>query len=154
MTMEDTVAGMAMEDTVAGMAMDLEARVRAFFETWKTRDADRLAAFFAPDAVWTEPIRDPAVGIGMVRAVLGVQTSFARAFEFEFLTLGTVGRAVFTERIGRFVIADRAVTIGVAGVFEFDETARISAWRDYYDWDHLRRELHAAGINTASVDRR
>ncbi|MDA8367140.1 MAG: nuclear transport factor 2 family protein [Actinomycetota bacterium] len=153
-TMEDTVAEMAPEGTVAEKTPDLEARVRAFFETWKTRDPDRLAQFFAPGASWTEPNREPAVGIEMVRAVLGVDTSFARAFEFEFLTIGTIGRSVFTERIDRFVVADRAIAMSVAGIFEFDPDGRITAWRDYYDWAHLRRELRSAGIDTASVDRR
>ena len=154
MTMESTVAEMATEGTVAEMATDLEARVRAFFETWKTRDPDRLAGFFAPGASWTEPNREPAVGIEMVRAVLGVDTSFGRAFEFQFLTIGTVGRSVFTERIDRFVIANHAIAMPVAGVFEFDPNGRITAWRDYYDWALLRRELRAAGIDTASVDLR
>ena len=153
---EGTVAEneQATEGTVAEKTMDLEARVRAFFETWKTRDPDRLARFFAPDASWTEPNREPAMGIEMVRAVLGVDTSFARAFEFEFVTVGTIGRSVFTERIDRFVVANHAIVMAVAGVFEFDPLGRITAWRDYYDWAHLRRELHAAGIDTDSVDRR
>ncbi|MDA8342942.1 MAG: nuclear transport factor 2 family protein [Actinomycetota bacterium] len=129
------------------------ARVLEFFETWKTRDPDRLAEFFAADATWTESNRDPAVGRDTVRAVLGVQTSFGRAFEFEFLTIGEVGRTVFTERIDRFIIAERPVSIGVAGVFEFDDDGRITSWRDYYDWALLRRELRAAGIDTTSVDR-
>ena len=142
-----------LECAAVAVTTDLEEQVRSFFETWKTRDADGLLEYFAPGASWAESNRDPAVGHEAIRAVLGLQTSFARAFEFEIVTIGTAGRTVFAERTVTFVIGTCSVSMGVAGVFEFDDAGRIVELRDYYDWDAVRRQLRSAGIDASAVDR-
>jgi limonene-1,2-epoxide hydrolase len=39
----------------------------------------------------------------------------------------------------------------VLGVFEFDGHGKIAAWRDYYDWADLERQLLAAGVDMSGA---
>ena len=43
------------------------------------------------------------------------------------------------------------VRVRRAGVFEFDPDGRIRAWRDYYDWADLERQLLAAGVDMSGA---
>jgi limonene-1,2-epoxide hydrolase len=76
-----------------------------------------------------------------------MQTSFGSEFSFEFRHLAVVGDTAFTERVDRFSLNDTPMTVPVAGVFEFAADGRIKAWRDYYDWADLERQLLAAGVD-------
>jgi limonene-1,2-epoxide hydrolase len=134
------------------MPADHEATVRAFFEAWVERDPDRLTSFFAPDGTWTEANRDTAKGPDEIRPVFELQTGFASDFSFEFKRLEVVDDTVFTERVDRFVINDTPMAVPVAGIFEFDDDGRISAWRDYYDWSLLEAQLLGAGVDLSGVD--
>jgi limonene-1,2-epoxide hydrolase len=80
-----------------------------------------------------------------------MQTSFGSAFSFEFRNLVVVGDTAFTERIDRFSLNDTPMTVAVAGVFEFAADGRITAWRDYYDWADLERQLLAAGVDMSGA---
>ena len=80
-----------------------------------------------------------------------MQTSFGSQFSFEFRHLAAVGDTVFTERVDRFSLNDTPMTVHVAGVFEFASDGRISAWRDYYDWADLERQLLAASVDMSGA---
>jgi limonene-1,2-epoxide hydrolase len=77
---------------------------------------------------------------------------FATDFSFEFRQLAVVGDVVFTERVDRFVINDTPMAVPVAGVFEFESDGRISAWRDYYNWADLERQLREAGVDLSGTE--
>ena len=134
------------------MPADHAATVRAFFDAWVERDPERLTAFFAPDGEWSEANRPAARGHDEIRPVFELQTGFASDFSFEFKQLALVGDVVFTERVDRFVINDQLMEVPVAGVFEFDRAGRITAWRDYYDWGHLERQLLEAGVDMSGTE--
>jgi limonene-1,2-epoxide hydrolase len=130
----------------------LEEIVRAFFADWTTRDPDVLVSYFAPDAEWSEANRAPARGHKEIRSVLELQVGFGSGFEFEFRTIGTFGSIVFTERIDRFIINGRPMVVPVAGLLEFDQSGKIRAWRDYYDWSALERQLIESGVDMSGAD--
>jgi limonene-1,2-epoxide hydrolase len=133
------------------MSSDHEATIRSFFDVWVERDPERLTRFFADDGSWSEANRPAAVGHEEIRAVFEMQTSFGSAFSFEFRNLVVVGDTAFTERIDRFSLNDTPMTVAVAGVFEFAADGRITAWRDYYDWADLERQLLAAGVDMSGA---
>ncbi|HXQ44345.1 MAG TPA: limonene-1,2-epoxide hydrolase family protein [Acidimicrobiales bacterium] len=129
------------------MATNHEATIRSFFDVWVERDPARLTEFFADDGSWSEANRPAAVGHEEIRAVFEMQTSFGSEFSFEFRNLAVVGDTVFTERVDRFSLNDTPMTVHVAGVFELGPDGRVRAWRDYYDWADLERQLVAAGVD-------
>jgi limonene-1,2-epoxide hydrolase len=133
------------------MPADHEATIRSFFDVWVERDPVRLTAFFADDGSWSEANRAGAVGHDEIRQVFEMQTGFGSQFSFEFRNLAVVGDTVFTERVDRFSLNDTPMTVPVAGVFEFAPDGRIAAWRDYYDWADLERQLLAAGVDMSGA---
>ena len=133
------------------MAHHHEATVRRFFDAWVERDPAALTGFFAPGGTWGEANRRPATGHDEIRAMFELQTGYASDFSFEFRTVASGGDVVFTERVDRFVINDVPMEVPVAGVFEFDGEGMILAWRDYYDWGTLERQLLAAGVDTSGA---
>ena len=62
-----------------------------------------------------------------------------------------VGDTVFTERVDRFSLNDTAMTVPVAGVFEFAPTDGSRPAHDYYDWADLERQLLAAGVDMSGA---
>jgi limonene-1,2-epoxide hydrolase len=128
-----------------------EAIIRRFFDVWVERDPVRLTEFFAEDGVWSEPHRPPAVGHSQIRPVFEMQTSFGSDFSFEFRNLVVAGDTVFTERVDRFSLNDTPMTVRVAGIFDIGSDGRIRAWRDYYDWADLERQLVAAGVDMSGA---
>jgi limonene-1,2-epoxide hydrolase len=133
------------------MSRDHAATIRSFFDVWVTRDPVRLTAFFSEDGSWSEANRPASVGHDDIRAVFELQTTFASDFSFEFRNLAAVGDTVFTERVDRFSLNDTQMTVPVAGIFEFDGDGLIKAWRDYYDFADLERQLLAAGVDMSGA---
>jgi limonene-1,2-epoxide hydrolase len=131
---------------------DLEAIVRSFFADWSTRDPSVVVAYFAQDGEWTEANRETARGHDEIRSVLEIQLGFGSEFSFEFRTIEACGNVVFTERIDRFSINGAPMVVHVAGIMEFDDAGKIKAWRDYYDWSALERQLLATGIDMSGAD--
>jgi limonene-1,2-epoxide hydrolase len=133
------------------MSTDHEATIRSFFDVWVERDPVRLTAFFAPNGSWSEANRSASVGHEEIQAVFEMQTSFGSDFSFEFRNLAIVGDTVFTERVDHFSLNDTPMTVYVAGVFEMGADGLIKAWRDYYDWADLERQLTAAGVDMSGL---
>jgi limonene-1,2-epoxide hydrolase len=91
------------------------------------------------------------LGREAIRAELKFQISWATDFELEVRTIATVGSSVLNERIDRFVMNGRQITVPVAGVFEVTDDGKFSAWRDYYDWNQLSEQLVDAGIDVSGA---
>jgi limonene-1,2-epoxide hydrolase len=133
------------------MSTDHEATIRSFFDVWVERDPPKLTAFFAEDGSWSEANRPASVGHEAIQAVFELQTSFGSDFSFEFRNLEVVGDKVFTERVDHFSLNDKPMTVYVMGIFEMGPDGLIKAWRDYYDWADLERQLNAAGVDTSEA---
>jgi limonene-1,2-epoxide hydrolase len=134
------------------MPTDHEATVRSFFDVWVERDPERLTAFFADDGSWSEANRAGAVGHEALKAVFEMQVGFGSDFSFEFRNLAVVGDTVYTERVDHFSLNDTPMVVPVLGIFEFAPDGKIQAWRDYYDWADLERQLLAAGVDMSGAE--
>ena len=115
-----------------------------FIAAWGSMDLDRIMAFFAPDAVYTNvPIDPPNRGIEAIRGMIGAFLGMAKAVEFvvHHQAENTATGVVMNERTDRFLLSDgRWAALRVMGVFELRE-GKIRAWRDYFDMAEAQREL-------------
>ena len=115
-----------------------------FIAAWSSMDLDRIMAFFAPDAVYTNvPIDPPNRGTDAIRGTIGAFLGMAKAVEFvvHHQAENTATGVVMNERTDRFLLSDgRWAALRVMGVFELRE-GKISAWRDYFDMAEAQREL-------------
>lgn len=106
--------------------------VRAMCRSWSDPDPDRIAAFFAEDAVYHNIPTEPVHGRTAIREfIAGFLTTF-HGIDFEIHQQISAGNLVMNERTDTLRTADRAIALPVAGVFEVNDGA-ITAWRDYFD---------------------
>ena len=120
------------------------AVVRRFVETWKTRDLDRLMAFFSDDCVYHNIPVDPVRGHAAIRAVIQSFAGMASAIEFELHQIAeTEGGVVLTERVDKFEIGGKWIALPVMGAFEVED-GKIRAWRDYFDMAQFTKQLPGA----------
>jgi limonene-1,2-epoxide hydrolase len=116
-----------------------ETLVRSFCDAWSRRDIDELLGYFSDDAVYHNMPLSPVSGKDGIREILNLFVPPASVIEFEVLHVASRGPVVFTERVDRFTVAGRTVTLPVAGVFEIRD-GKIAAWRDYFDLATWQRE--------------
>jgi limonene-1,2-epoxide hydrolase len=115
------------------MVVESMTIVENFCRAFKRKDPDELLDFFSDDATYHNmPIEQPARGKAQIRRMLEAFLAPAEAVEFEVIGAAANGSSVFTERVDRFVLGGRSVSLPIAGVFEI-ENGKISAWRDYFD---------------------
>jgi len=124
------------------MSERLEHSVRAFLDLGVKGDIAGSLDCFADGAsyqvnAWNEPL----IGRDAIRLDLEGQRKLWSNFRYQLLNIGTVGNVVFTERIDTVQVADRDVNVHMAGVFEFDDAAKIVSWRDYFDMKEIEAQL-------------
>ncbi len=119
---------------------DNEERIREFCAAWSRRSIDELLGFFQPDAVYHNMPMEPVRGHEGIRRVLEMFVPPAEWIEWEVLRTASSGDVVFTERVDRFRIGGRTVSLPVAGVFELRD-GKIAAWRDYFDMGSWTRQV-------------
>lgn len=117
-----------------------EAVVRDFLDRLHdlgSPDLDRALEAFADDAVYWSlvPQREPMRGRATIAAELGQQFTRYRECVCEIVALAANDRYVFTERRDHVTMLefDKRIFSSVNAVFEFDESGRILAWREYWD---------------------
>jgi limonene-1,2-epoxide hydrolase len=120
-----------------------EAVVRKFCDAFGRKNLDELLSFFAPDAVYHNVPLEPVRGLNAIRSTFEMFVAPADRVEFEILHMASTDDVVLNERIDRFVIAGRQVTLPVAGVFIVRD-GKISAWRDYFDMQTYLRQTGTA----------
>ena len=74
----------------------------------------------------------PLIGVEAIRETLNMFVTPAERIEFELLAIASAGDLVFTERVDRFEMMGKSVSLPVAGVFQV-RNGKIAAWRDYFD---------------------
>ena len=106
--------------------------IRRFCASWSTADIAQIVAFFTDDAVYHNMPIQPIQGKDAIKGVIEqFMAPFERA-EFEVTHIAAAGDVVLTERIDRFLGADKKVELQVMGTFEIRD-GKIAAWRDYFD---------------------
>ena len=114
--------------------------VKAFCASWSELDIDDLMGYFHDDALYHNIPVDPLVGTENIRAMIVGFTAGWDRVEFDILHIVADGEVVLTERVDRFVSAERTVSLPVMGTFELDG-GRIRAWRDYFDLNQFMSQL-------------
>src|SRR5881409_1681651 len=100
----------------------------------------KASAGFTPDAAYHNIPVEPVTGHDGIRELLNMFAPAADAAEFEIVNIASRGSLVFTERIDRFTMNGRQVSLPVAGVFEIRD-GQIAAWRDYFDFATWQRQV-------------
>lgn len=118
--------------------------VRDMCRSWSDPDPDRIAAFFAEDAVYHNIPMEPVVGRAAIRDFLaGFLTTFD-GVDFDIHHQIASGNVVMNERTDTLRTAGQAIPLPVTGVFEVADGA-IVAWRDYFDMAAINRAFNLAG---------
>ncbi|SNY88509.1 limonene-1,2-epoxide hydrolase [Nocardia amikacinitolerans] len=117
---------------------DPDELVRAMCRSWSDPDPDRIASYFAEDAVYHNIPMEPIVGRTAIRDfIAGFLTTFD-AIDFDIHHQVTSGNVVMNERTDTLRGNGRDTPLPVMGVFEVDNGA-ITAWRDYFDMAAINR---------------
>jgi len=120
-------------------------RVRAFLDSWKSCDADRITGFMSDDCFYHNVPIDPVQGRAEIRAFLTGFLAQVEEANFELLAIAeSEDGKVLTERVDRFRINGQWLGLRVMGIFEL-EGGEISNWRDYYDQAEMDGLLALAG---------
>ena len=123
--------------------------VRAFIDTFASRDAELLGAFFTDDITFENYGDPPVLGRrAVVNVWAGVFTTFAEV-RFETLSQAVNGDLVFPEQVHGLGLPGGALDpIKNMAVYEIRD-GRIAAWRDYTNPNRARALLNAANSTTA-----
>ena len=131
-------------------ARENEQAVRDFLNAWN--EPKKLGDFFAEDAVFQMMARDPVHGRHAIAEELANQAAWAASFDLAVLNIASTGDAVLVERLDSFEMNGNTIKVPVVGVFECDGAGKFTAWRDYFDWDGMMRQVAAAGLDTSAAD--
>lgn len=118
--------------------------VRAFIDTFASRDAELLAPYFTDDISFENYGDSPVQGRRAVVDVwAGAFTAFAEV-RFETLSQAVNGDLVFAEQVHRLALPGGALApIKNMAVYEMRD-GQIAAWRDYTNPNRARALLNAA----------
>jgi limonene-1,2-epoxide hydrolase len=118
--------------------------IRAFIDTFASRDAELLAPYFTDDITFENYGDAPVHGRRAVVDVwAGVFTAFAEV-RFETLSQAVNGDLVFAEQVHGLALPDGALApIKNMAVYELRD-GQIAAWRDYTNPNRARALLNAA----------
>ncbi len=120
-------------------AADTVNRLMAAFDN---RDVDGIAGCFAPNALYHNIPMEPVTGVDAIKASLAPFMGMASEVKFEVLRSVTNGNVVMNERIDRFNMGGKWLSIAVMGVFEVGPNG-ITAWRDYFDLGQFQSQMAA-----------
>ena len=102
-------------------------------------DPEALIAYFTEDAVYHNMPMAPAEGAEAVaEALKGVSQMTSRGWEV--LHQAANGDVVLNERVDRFLMGDKEVSVQVCGVFELRD-GKIARWRDYFDMASFQKQM-------------
>jgi limonene-1,2-epoxide hydrolase len=122
------------------------AFIRRFIEACVRADPDEFASYFTDDAVWWNSPWRAIEGRDAIRETLRRGAQKMTALPWEILHVVAEADVVMTERIDRFQVGDRRVSVPCMGIFELRD-GKIAAWRDYWDLRQFEAQLPAAPRN-------
>ncbi len=128
-----------------------EAAVREFLALFHatTLDIPRIRAALAEDASW-QPVVPLATAVHGADAICAEAERQYRLYadcDCEILAIASNGKTVFTERVDsvRMLSDDRTVLTRVVGVFDLDDNAKITVWREYWDTLDIADQIGLSG---------
>ncbi len=117
------------------MATTSENLIRDFFDCWHRFDLEGALSRISDDCRFRpDPNADEVAGREAIRAKWGKYMELMRSYDCEYGPMAQAGNVVFCERL-EIVGSSRGyeMRVPIVGVFELDESGKITAWRDYYD---------------------
>jgi limonene-1,2-epoxide hydrolase len=120
---------------------DNSAIVASFVREWDAPqpNIDSLGSYFTEDAVYHNLPFEPVVGRAAILKVLGGMGAAMQSAGWEVKHQVATGDVVMNERIDRFRMGEKDVSVRVVGVFELRD-GKITAWRDYFDRNEFQSQ--------------
>ena len=124
--------------------------VRAFCDSFRSRDAAITGSFLADDAIW----ENVPIGVTSGRAAIAGKLAdiFGKTSDmgWEILAIADDGQGrVLTERVDRFRLQGRLVELRLMGVFAV-KGGKIIHWRDYFDLASYQAQLGGGAWTVAN----
>ncbi len=112
----------------------------------KTPDYDTVASMFAPDGYWwaLTPVSPQMRGGQAIAAELKRQLAMAGDLAIgDPYALVSSDNQVVLERTDYVTVTHTGKRAGlrICSVFEFNDAGKITAWREYFDMTHCRKEM-------------
>ena len=118
-------------------------RVVAMIEGWNQKDLDAIVECFASDAVYHNIPMEAVHGAEAIRESLTGFLAMANEIQWDILNIAEdANGVVLTERVDRFRIGEKWLSVPVMGTFEVSDD-QITAWRDYFDLADFQSQMAA-----------
>lgn len=115
------------------MTRSADELVTEFCKLWSSPDPDKLASYFAEDAVYHNIPMEAVQGREAIRDFIAGFTAAFDGIDFRVHRQVSDGTVVMNERTDVMRSKDgKEIPLPVTGVFEVHD-GRIAAWRDYFD---------------------
>jgi limonene-1,2-epoxide hydrolase len=114
--------------------------ITAFIAAWPAGDASRLGPFFHEDAVFHNIPMEPVTGRAAIEAFFAGLMAMGGEVSVEMVHALASDGLVMTERIDRFSIGGREITLPIMGTIEIRD-GLIAAWRDYFDMSQFTAQM-------------
>jgi limonene-1,2-epoxide hydrolase len=116
------------------VAHDNNAIITAFVKEFDAEApaAERIGAYFTEDALYHNIPMQPISGRQNIQNALGGMAATMKSRGWEVKHQVANGDVVMNERVDRFHMGGKDVSIAVMGVFVLRE-GKIAEWRDYFD---------------------
>ena len=118
-----------------------ESVVRGFLASWADPKLDKVAGFFADDAVFVDGPRGVHRGLNAIRSQLEIDLRPVRA---DVKKLVADGRTVMLERVDSFDVGGMDFSRAVMAAFVIDSDGLIKRWRESYDLKSITDQIEAA----------
>lgn len=107
-------------------------------------DIERILACFADAAVYHNIPMEAVTGQDNIRAALQPFLAGSTAVQWDLISIAEDAQGrVLTERLDKFEIGGKWISIAVMGVFEVVD-GKIAAWRDYFDLAQFQSQMAPA----------
>jgi limonene-1,2-epoxide hydrolase len=131
------------------MNVELEHRVVEFLSLFdgSPPDLKAVSTYLSPEATLANPVghADPVRGREAIVTQLAATLSRHKSSRFKIANMASNSSQVFTERVDSVILRDgRKVEVFVCGIFDFDRSGQITAWREYWDPADAKAQLGAA----------
>lgn len=115
------------------MTRSADELVTEFCKLWSSPDPDKLASYFAEDAVYHNIPMEAVQGREAIRDFIAGFTAAFEGIDFRVHRQISDGTIVMNERTDvMHSKAGKEIPLPVTGVFEIRD-GQITAWRDYFD---------------------
>ena len=107
--------------------------VDAFLAALVAQDLDAAVALVSDDCEYDNVPMGKNHGPAEIKALLEPMISACSEVDWIVHRQAAEGNTVFNERLDRFHMPFGWIEVPVTGVFEIDDSGKISLWRDYFD---------------------